>query len=371
MELKELPEYPYLRDGVDVYVGNENELTFVYLSTRKRLRVKCHPDLIESLTWMRGRKTVADIERTFHELYPTSVLSKNAIKEFLYYLHKKNIIVDELWFEKLGLPKQYQERMERQLHFLMDTVDDSSKVAEIQGCIRNARVAIFGVGGVGGWIARQLAMLGFENFVLVDPDLIEESDSARHGFADLRWIGKSKVDMIANGLRAIAPEIGVVTYPIALTIDTNLDDILGDIGLIVNAADEPYIGYTSIKLSRYAVRRNLPLFVAGGFDAHLASFGEMIVPRKTPCADCYANYFRASLANWKPVAHPVKNRSKGQGGWSTLSAISASAAALQILKYFINPELVYKGKRTEFLAADYSTYAFEVNRDSNCKICGD
>ena len=63
------PEYPYLRDGVDVYLGESEEVTFVYLSTRKRLTIKCHPGLIQSLTWMRGRKTVDDIQLLFRQNY--------------------------------------------------------------------------------------------------------------------------------------------------------------------------------------------------------------------------------------------------------------------------------------------------------------
>lgn len=366
-----LPERPYLRDGIDVYLGENSEVIFVYLSTRKRLQLMCHPGLIESLKWMRGRKSIADIKRLFVENNPDRPLPDAAIDEFLSYLHKKNIIVDEQWYEELGLPEQYQERLKRQLYFLMDMVEDSSRVANVQHQIMSTRVAIFGVGGVGGWIARELAMMGFQNFVLVDPDSTELSDSARHAFANQSWVGVAKVNLVADGLRSIDASISVDTHTSALNVDTNLENLLDGVGLVVNAADEPYIGYTSIKLSRYAVKNNLPLFVAGGFDAHLASFGEMIIPYKTPCADCYVNYFKKSLADWKPIAHPVKKRDKGMGGWPSLSVISASAASLQILKYFINPELVYKGQRTEFLAGDYATYAFEVKRDPNCKVCGD
>lgn len=366
-----LPEHPYLRDGIDVYIGNNNEVTFVYLSSRKRLQTRCHPGLIQSLTWMRGRKTVTDIQRLFRENYPDSGISDESVAAFVSYLYDKNIVVDEGWFEKLELPQHYQERLQRQLHFLMDMVDAPSRVAEIQQRIMTTKVAIFGVGGVGGWIARELAMMGFQSFVLVDPDTTEASDTARHAFANNRHIEEPKVSVVAEGLQSIDPDIKVSAHAIGLNIDTNLDDLMTNVGLIVNAADEPYIGYTSVKLSRYAVKNNLPLLIAGGFDAHLASFGEMIIPRQTPCADCYVNHFRVSLADWKPVPHPVANRTKGFGGWSPLSVISASAAALQVLKYFIDPKLVYKGQRTEFLAPDYSTYSFEVARDPHCKICGD
>lgn len=74
-----LPERPYLRDGIDVYLGENDEITFVYLSTRKRLQLKCHPSLIESLKWMRGHKSIADIKSLFIESNPDSRLSVVAI----------------------------------------------------------------------------------------------------------------------------------------------------------------------------------------------------------------------------------------------------------------------------------------------------
>ncbi len=369
--MSETPEFPYLRDGVDVYLGEFDEVTFVYLSTRKRLTLKCHPGLVQALTWMRGHKTLDDIQELFQKNFPESGLDNAKVADFVKFLWGKNIIVDERWFDHIQLPSAYKERLRRQLYFLMDLVDDPSLVSSIQSRIMETTVAICGVGAVGGWIVRELAMVGFMKFILIDPDKSEESDVARHVFFNCKDVGGVKVNVIANALKNIDPAIAVTTHSITLNVATNLDDVMNGVGLLVNAADEPYIGYTSVKLSRYAVINDLPLLVAGGFDAHLASFGEMIVPRKTPCADCYVNYFRVNLADWKPVPHPVANRSKGFGGWSPLSVISASASVLQVLKYFIDPKLVYMGKRTEFLGHDYSTYSFEVIRDVNCKICGD
>lgn len=252
----------------------------------------------------------------------------------------------------------------------MDIVDDPSTVEAIQSRIMRAKVAIFGIGGVGGWIARELVMMGFRRLVLVDPDTTEGADVARHAFSDAANSGVPKVDVVAEGLRAIDPDVDIETAQIALNVGSRLEELVADVHVIVNTADDPYIGYTSVKLSRYAVKHNLPLLIAGGFDAHLASFGEMIVPGRTPCADCYVRHFKTALADWKPVPHPVENRRGGFGGWAPLSIISASSAALMLLKYFIDPELVVKGGRIEFLATDYSIQSFEVARDPNCRICG-
>lgn len=80
-----------------------------------------------------------------------------------------------------------------------------------------------------------------------------------------------------------------------LTTETALNSLISDTDLVINTADEPYIGYSSVLLSRYCVPRRIPLLVAGGFNAHLGSLGELIIPGVTPCADCYADYFQETL----------------------------------------------------------------------------
>ena len=107
--------------------------------------------------------------------------------------------------------------------------------------------------------------------------------------------------------QAIEPETSALEVP--LDIDTDVQKLIGaDIDLIVNTADEPYVGATSIKLSRYCVENDIPLLVAGGFDAHLASLSEMIIPGQTPCSDCYAMHFDEVLRGWKPISHPIVDR---------------------------------------------------------------
>jgi len=115
------------------------------------------------------------------------------------------------------------------------------------------------------------------------------------------------------------------------------------------------------------------VLAAGGFDAHLASLGELLIPHVTPCADCYATFFHESLKDWKPIPHPVKEREGWFGGLGSLSTFSASTAVLDILGYFMNPEdrKAAPGGRGEFLFHDYSLDTFVVERDKECQFCGE
>ena len=361
---------PYLRDGIDVYLSGDTDITFVFLSSRKRINIKCHPILTQTLSLLNGNNTVEDIENWIKKNAPQE-LPESALNKFFDYLYSKNIIVDKSWFEDLNLPKEYKKFLKKQLHFLMDILDSPKNVEVVQSRIFQTKIAIFGNGAIGSWLGQELAMMGFTDFTLLDFDILNESDISRHSFFDKNQIGKQKTKVFKKHLQSINPNIKVRTHDIALNINTNLQEYLNNIDFIINTADTPYIGYTSIKLSRYCILTNKPLFIAGGFDAHLGSIGELIIPGKTPCADCYASYFKKSLADWKPIEHPTKSRSIAFGGIASMSVFSSSASALTILKYFIDPLSINAiGGRGEFLFEHYNLDTFEVHRDTKCKVCG-
>ncbi len=75
---------------------------------------------------------------------------------------------------------------------------------EGQKKIQNTRVAIVGLGGLGSHIAQQLSYLGVRDFVLIDPDLAEESNLNRLVGATISDIGKPKVNIISERISEIS-----------------------------------------------------------------------------------------------------------------------------------------------------------------------
>ena len=217
-------------------------------------------------------------------------------------------------------------------------------------------------------------MVGFRQFTIADYAVVEKSDVSRTPYAVNSELGTPKITAAKKLIDDLAFEPVVLSHDLVLTTQTNIEPLLQKASLIINTADEPYIGYTNIRLSRYALKHCVPMVAAGGFDAHLASLGELLIPHVTPCADCYATFFHENLKDWKPVTHPVQERSEWFGGLGSLSAFSAATAVLEVLSYFIHPEaagLVASGGRGEFLFHDYSLDTFSVERDSNCPSCGE
>lgn len=75
--------------------------------------------------------------------------------------------------------------------------------------LQELRVAIVGLGGLGSLVAQQLAHLGVEEFLLIDPDEIEASNLNRVVGASSGSVGMSKVDVASSMIRNIRPTASV------------------------------------------------------------------------------------------------------------------------------------------------------------------
>lgn len=86
--------------------------------------------------------------------------------------------------------------------------------------LANARVAVFGVGGVGGFTVEALARSGVGAIDLIDDDKVCLTNINRQIIALRSTVGKYKVDVAAERLRDINQNIQVNTYKTFLYADT-------------------------------------------------------------------------------------------------------------------------------------------------------
>lgn len=78
--------------------------------------------------------------------------------------------------------------------------------------LTNKTVAIFGVGGVGGYTVEALARSGIGHFVLIDNDLVSLTNINRQILATHKTIGRAKVDVAKERILEINPEAIVETH---------------------------------------------------------------------------------------------------------------------------------------------------------------
>jgi molybdopterin/thiamine biosynthesis adenylyltransferase len=107
---------------------------------------------------------------------------------------------------------------------------------EEQARVRSARVAVGGLGGVGGNHVLALARIGFGSFSLADLDHFELANMNRQAGASVNTLGRSKVEVTAEIVRAINPEADLRLFPNGITRE-NIGDFLDGAVAAVDGID--------------------------------------------------------------------------------------------------------------------------------------
>lgn len=121
--------------------------------------------------------------------------------------------------------------------------------AEAMEKLRNSCVAVFGIGGVGGYTVEALARSGVGELDLIDDDKVCLTNINRQIIATRKTVGQYKVDVAAERVHDIDPNIVVNTYKTFYTPETAeqfdftkydyvvdaIDTVTGKIALVMNA----------------------------------------------------------------------------------------------------------------------------------------
>ena len=78
--------------------------------------------------------------------------------------------------------------------------------------LQNSKVVVFGIGGVGSYVVEGLARAGIGEFILIDKDIVDETNINRQIIATTKTIGKPKVDVSKQRIIEINPNAKVETY---------------------------------------------------------------------------------------------------------------------------------------------------------------
>ena len=103
--------------------------------------------------------------------------------------------------------------------------------------LKNARVAVFGVGGVGGYVCEALVRSGVGSFDLIDDDKVCLSNLNRQIIATRSTVGKYKIDVMKERMLDINPDVQVETYK-CFFLPENADDFpFAEYDYVVDAVD--------------------------------------------------------------------------------------------------------------------------------------
>jgi tRNA A37 threonylcarbamoyladenosine dehydratase len=225
---------------------------------------------------------------------------------------------------------------------------------EVLESLRVKRVAVVGLGGVGAYAAEMLARAGIENMVIVDSDVVSQSNKNRQLLALNSTIGKAKCDVMASRLMDINPDIHLEIINEFLTED-NVSSILSNspIDYIVDAIDTLS---PKISLIQYALNNNIPIVSSMGAGAKLdatkirvkdisKSFNCPLAYmlrkrlRKVGISKGFKVVFSEELPDERAImAVEEQNKKSIVGTISYLPAVFGSVCAQVVIQHYVNPQ---------------------------------
>jgi molybdopterin/thiamine biosynthesis adenylyltransferase len=153
-----------------------------------------------------------------------------------------------------------------------------------QQALRSKRVAIAGLGGVGGAHLLTLTRLGIGHFNLADFDQFEIQNFNRQVGATVHSVGRSKLDVMSEMARAINPELGIRGFEEGVHAG-NAEDFLDGVDLYVDGLDF-FVLDERQRIFDLCAERRIPAITAApvGMGAALLVF--------VPGGMSFSNYFR-------------------------------------------------------------------------------
>lgn len=217
-----------------------------------------------------------------------------------------------------------------------------------QQLLRGKRVAVAGLGGVGGAHVLTLARLGIGALHLADMDVFEIGNFNRQAGAFTSTLGKSKVDVIAGMARDINPELDIRTFPEGISAAT-AEEFFQDVDVFIDGLDA-YLLETRQEIFRYCHQHHIPAITAAPLGMGVAylifmpdgmSFDDYFAFDLCDNADLKQLHFFLGLSP-KPfhrhyIADPSRLNVQSKKGFTTSAAcqLASGVAVVQACKILL------------------------------------
>jgi len=182
------------------------------------------------------------------------------------------------------LPAGELERFDRQLRYFSDVGTGGITASQCQERLREAKVAVLGVGGLGGWSALALVCTGVGEMRLIDGDRVEVSNLNRQIQFSEADIGELKVERTAARLKAFNSEMKITTEARRLESEGDIAEFIAGSDVVIDAADWP-----AHDIERWCnaacFEAGIPYITMSHFPP-IARVGPLYVPGVTGCFVC-------------------------------------------------------------------------------------
>ncbi len=217
--------------------------------------------------------------------------------------------------------------------------------------LKAARVLLVGAGGLGAPAALYLAAAGVGTLGLADPDTVSLSNLQRQVLYQTSDVGRSKVEVAAERLRAINPHVAVETHPVWLNGE-NAGDLVSRYDLVLDGADD---FSTRFAVSDACLAQGKTL-VSGALGRWTGQVG---VFQGQPCYRCLV-----------PEVPPDAETCAMVGVVGALAGVVGSMMALEAVKLITGAGEALSGRLLIYDALSAETRTVRIGADPACPACG-
>jgi molybdopterin-synthase adenylyltransferase len=267
------------------------------------------------------------------------------------------------------LPAGELERFDRQLRYFSDVGTGGIKPSECQERLREAKVAVLGVGGLGGWSALALACTGVGEMWLIDGDRVEVSNLNRQIQFTESDIGELKVERAAARLRAFNSGMKITTEARRLESEEDIAEFIAGSDVVIDAADWP-----AHDIERWC---NAACFAAGipyitmSHFPPIARVGPLYVPGKTGCFICQEIGYRREYPLFDVAVEQRRAKPSPAATLGPACGLIGGQVGMEVLHLLTG----LSKPATQGVAHIYDLRTMEVKREPvvpepECPICG-
>ena len=261
-------------------------------------------------------------------------------------------------------------RYDRQLHYFGDQASADSSATDMQLALRDANVVVLGAGGLGSWTMAGLACAGVGRIVAVDDDTIELSNLNRQVLYRMSDIGRPKVEVAAESLRGLNPEIEFV--PVARRVRSVADVrcVAAGADFVVCTADWP-VHDIGRWVNRACLELGVPHTSAGQFPPRVR-IGPTFVPGRTACLECQERAIRESFPLYDELVEHRKATAPVAATLGAPSGLIGSLLAMEVIHWITGiSEPATLGRGLVFDLRDFSSHWESIEPDPDCELaCG-
>ncbi len=226
---------------------------------------------------------------------------------------------------------------------------------EGQRNLRNAKVCVVGLGGLGCPTVQQLTAIGVGYLRIVDRDVVDRSNLHRQYLYDTSQLGLPKVEAALQKLEKLNPDVELDPQPLSVDY-SNAERIIEGMDVVVDGLDRIKPRYA---VNQACAEQGIPYV----FGAAIETFGSVstIVPKETACFECFYSDIDDSLL---PTCSVV-------GVHPSVTTIISSLEVSEAVRILVNNTPKLAGSLLFFDLESLQLDLINLKRRADCNVCGE